>query len=543
MNQNAVIRGELTLPSRVEALLLTLRRNGIESCAVGGCVRDLMRGVTPHDWDAAAAAPPEVLRELLETSGYRVIPTGIKHGTLTVLCPRDDIINEQVARDRANAATVTAAADITATGTTVADTAAIDTAVTGTAATDTTVADMTAADTAASDMTAIDTAVTGTSVADMTAIDTAVTGTSVADTAAIDTAVTGTSVADTTAIDTAAVDDRCAYTRVELTSYRRESGYSDCRHPDSVEYTDSLDEDLARRDFTINAMAYLPGVGVYDPYSGRLDLESHIIRAVGEPTRRFGEDALRILRALRFSAQLGFDIEADTLAAMYSCRGLLANISAERVQGELVVLLRGMGAERVLRAQCEIVSAVLPELGEPALSAGAELLGALRRRYPVESVNDAARIAALMSSLPVATADTCARRLRLDKRTSRRVHDILTHITREYRDRVSVKRLCAEVGTEVAADVLSLALLRGTASPEALDLLAEIIEKGECISLSGLKINGDELIRLGAEPVECGRLLRRLFDEVIEDKLENEPGCLISFAARWINAEKSTCDN
>lgn len=493
MKRGAVIEVDCALPREVKALFSVLRRAGIEVCAVGGCVRDLLRGVTPHDWDAAAAAPPERLRELLEASGYRVIPTGIKHGTLTVLCPRGDIMNERMPRDRVCAVTVTA-----------------DTSMT----------------------------VTDTSVVGATAVDTSVVGATAADTSVI-----GATAADTSVADTAAADADRAYIRVELTSYRRESGYSDRRHPDSVEYTDSLDEDLARRDFTINAMAYLPGVGVYDPYSGRLDLESHIIRAVGEPTRRFGEDALRILRALRFSALLGFDIEADTLAAMYSCRGLLANISAERVQGELVVLLRGMGAERVLHAQCEIVSAVLPELGEPALSAGAELLGALRRRYPVEAVNDATRIAALMSSLPVAVADACARRLRLDKRTSRRVHDILTHITREYRDRVSVKRLCAEVGTEVAADVLSLALLRGTASPEALDLLAEIIEKGECISLSGLKINGDELIRLGAEPVECGRLLRRLFDEVIEDRLENEPGCLISFAARLINAEKSTCDN
>ena len=439
MNRNALIQDELILPCEVKALLAVLRSARIEGCAVGGCVRDLMRGVTPHDWDAAAAAPPEVLRELLETSGYRVIPTGIKHGTLTVLCPS---VSDNVITDKT---------------------------------------------------------------------------------------------------EHVSVDNGL---KIELTSYRRESGYSDRRHPDSVEFTDSLDEDLARRDFTINAMAYLDGVGVYDPYSGRPDLESHIIRAVGEPERRFGEDALRILRGLRFASQLGFDIEPDTLAAMYSCRELLSGISAERVRDELLKLIRGIDAERVIRAHHEIVHIVLPELDLPSLSAGAELLSALNRMYSVntvDTVSDAVRLAALLSSL--SAADTVTHRLRLDKRTSRRVNDIITHFEYEYRDRVSVKRLCSHIGTDAAHDVLTLSSARGTASPEAFGWLAEIIEKGECISLSGLKLKGDALLRLGAEPTDCKKLLCRVLDEVIDGRLENEPECLLTFAARLINAEKSTCDN
>ena len=563
MKRSAVLKVDFALPREVKALFSVLRRAGIEVCAVGGCVRDLLRGVTPHDWDAAAAAPPERLRELLETSGYRVIPTGIKHGTLTVLCPRGDIMNERMPRDRVCAVTVTAATSMTVTDTSVAgatatDMTVVDTTVADTSATDTTAADMTVTDTSVTDMSVADTATadmtvtgatdTGITAADTTAADTSATDMSVADTATADMTATGATVvgataADTSVADTATADADRAYTRVELTSYRRESDYSDRRHPDSVEYTDSLDEDLARRDFTINAMAYLDGVGVYDPYSGRADLESRTIRAVGEPERRFGEDALRILRGLRFAARFGFIIEPETLAAMRSCRELLYDISVERLRDELLGLLRGAGAERLLRARYDILSIVLPELDETAYSAGAKLIGALNREYPTDTVSDAVRLAALLSTLPAADAENCARRLRFDRRAVRRIRDILLHIRRGYTDRVSIKRLLSEVGADVAADVLRLAALGGTASTETLGWLEKIIENGECISLSRLKINGDILLRLGAKPRDCGRLLARIFDEVLCGRLENDPERLISYAERLINAEKSTCDN
>ena len=553
-----VLKVDFALPREVKALFSVLRRAGIEVCAVGGCVRDLMRGAAPHDWDAAAAAPPERLRELLETSGYRVIPTGIKHGTLTVLCPRDDIMNERMPRDRVCAVTVTAATsmtvtdtsvagatatDMTVVDTTVADTSVIGATDAGITAADTTVVDMADSDTATADMTATGATVTDTSAVDMTDIETTVTGIAATETTAADTTASDMTVADTSVADTAAADADRAYIRVELTSYRRESGYSDRRHPDSVEYTDSLDEDLARRDFTINAMAYLDGVGVYDPYSGRADLESRTIRAVGEPERRFGEDALRILRGLRFAARFGFIIEPETLAAMRSCRELLYDISVERLRDELLGLLRGADAGRVLTEHYDIMSIVLPELDETAYSAGAKLVGALNREYPVDTISDAARFAALLSALPAADAENCARRLRFDKRAIRRIRDISTYIARGYTDRVSVKRLLSEVGADVAVDVLRLAALVGTASTETLSWLEKIIENGECISLSRLKINGDILLRLGAKPHDCGRLLARIFDEVLCDRLENDPERLISYAERLINAEKSTCDN
>ena len=149
---------------------------------------------------------------------------------------------------------------------------------------------------------------------------------------------------------------------VEVTTYRVDGDYRDHRHPDSVTFTRSLEEDLARRDFTMNAIAYAPGVGFVDPFGGCADIDAHIIRAVGEPERRFEEDALRILRALRFSSTLGFAIEEATAAAAYQKRDLLLNVSAERVREEVMKLLGGDGAGEVLRRYADILAVRLPEI-------------------------------------------------------------------------------------------------------------------------------------------------------------------------------------
>jgi len=148
----------------------------------------------------------------------------------------------------------------------------------------------------------------------------------------------------------------------EITTFRREGSYSDHRHPDSVAFSGSLTEDLARRDFTINAMAYSPSVGLIDPYGGRQDLCGGMVRCVGDPDERFTEDALRILRALRFAAVLGFDIEPCTAQAASRLRSLLNDISAERLATEMDKLLCGRGATDVLLRHQDIIFAFIPEL-------------------------------------------------------------------------------------------------------------------------------------------------------------------------------------
>ena len=157
---------------------------------------------------------------------------------------------------------------------------------------------------------------------------------------------------------TAVVDDL----RLEITTFRTEGTYSDHRRPDSVTFAQTIEEDLSRRDFTVNAMAFSPETGLIDPFGGQIDLKNGILRAVGDPEKRFDEDALRILRGLRFAARLGFAIEAQTAQAMQSQKALLAALAPERVQAELLPLLCAPHGVEVLRQYRDIFAVVIPQL-------------------------------------------------------------------------------------------------------------------------------------------------------------------------------------
>ena len=148
----------------------------------------------------------------------------------------------------------------------------------------------------------------------------------------------------------------------EITTYRLDGSYHDHRHPDQVRFVKELAADLARRDFTINAMAYAPGEGIIDLYGGRCDLKAGVIRCVGDPSQRFAEDALRILRALRFSAKLGFTLDPATAAAALAARDTLHTVSAERLYAELDGLLLAPGAGRTLAQYGEILAGAVPEI-------------------------------------------------------------------------------------------------------------------------------------------------------------------------------------
>ncbi|MBO7341312.1 MAG: polynucleotide adenylyltransferase, partial [Clostridia bacterium] len=220
------------LPEYVTRVLDTLRGAGHRGYLVGGSLRDLLRGVTPHDYDMTTDALPDEMLEIF--ADFRVIPTGLKHGTLTVM----------------------------------------------------------------SDGKAI-----------------------------------------------------------ELTTHRVDGAYADARHPDSVSFTRKLTGDLSRRDFTVNAMAWNPEVGLVDLFGGQADLQDRVLRTVGNPDARFGEDALRILRLFRFCAQLEFEIEENTLLAAARVAAGLAKISVERVFSEITRLLEAPCAEKGLAAlfaaECE----------------------------------------------------------------------------------------------------------------------------------------------------------------------------------------------
>ncbi|WP_160676681.1 CCA tRNA nucleotidyltransferase [Clostridium sp. C8-1-8] len=229
----------MNIPKDVKFIIDKFYENNYEAFIVGGCVRDSIRGVTPHDYDITTNALPEKIQELFE----KTIPTGIKHGTITVLI------------------------------------------------------------------------------------------------------------------------DRNSY---EVTTYRIDGDYIDNRRPESVEFVSDIKEDLSRRDFTINAMAYNYNEGLVDYFSGNEDLQNKLIKAVGEPDKRFNEDALRMMRAIRFAAQLGFTIEAKTLASIKKNNALINNISAERIRDEFIKIIISDNPSLGLRllADTGILKHILPELDQ-----------------------------------------------------------------------------------------------------------------------------------------------------------------------------------
>lgn len=231
----------MRLPEYVARALCRLENAGFEAWAVGGCVRDSLRGAEPHDFDLCTAARPEEMLRVF--AGERLIKTGFRHGTLTVLTEGGPL---------------------------------------------------------------------------------------------------------------------------EITSFRADGSYSDGRHPDGVRFVSSIRDDLARRDFTVGAMAWHPERGLFDPFGGREDLENRVLRAVGDPDMRFTEDALRILRAVRLAAQLDFALEKATERAALDMRQSIQNISAERIYTELDKLLAAPAAGKVLSRYGRILAGAVPEI-EPCI--------------------------------------------------------------------------------------------------------------------------------------------------------------------------------
>ena len=227
----------LTLPAPVSELLTCLKQAGFSAYVVGGCVRDSLLGLEPHDWDICTSALPEQMQEVF--SGYHTVETGLKHGTLTVVAEHKPY---------------------------------------------------------------------------------------------------------------------------EVTTFRIDGDYTDHRHPDSVIFVDDLTKDLARRDFTVNAMAWSPENGLQDPFGGRQDLSAKVIRCVGEPAQRFDEDALRVLRALRFAAVYDFEIESATACALREKAADLKHVAGERIREELLKMLCGKAAGRILREYPEVLAEIIPEI-------------------------------------------------------------------------------------------------------------------------------------------------------------------------------------
>ncbi len=439
------------LPTYVREALERLSASGFEAWLVGGCVRDRLMGVTPHDYDITSAATPAEVKAVF--SGERIIDTGLRHGTVTVLLSGRP---------------------------------------------------------------------------------------------------------------------------VEITTFRTEDTYSDHRHPDSVAFTRTLREDLARRDFTVNAIAMNAEGKLCDPFGGEADLRSRLLRAVGDPSARFREDALRILRCARFSSVLGFAVEPDTAAAMVSCRTLLRYVSAERIYSELTKLLCGRNVRRVLMEHADVLYAVLPEL--------APMEGFDQRNFHhvydvwahtarvVEAVPPEPRLrwAALFhdagkpacftldeqgvghfrghAEMSRALADAALRRLKTDNAT-REAADLLIrfHDWPLEPSAPMVRRALRRLGSEGFRDLIALKRADNLAqAPEFRNrqrtydeleaLAAQILAEQQAFSLKDLAVNGDDLRALGMTPgPEMGRILNELLEAVISERLPNEQSTLLAEAQKHLD--------
>ena len=358
---------------------------------------------------------------------------------------------------------------------------------------------------------------------------------------------------------------------VEVTTFRTEGGYQDNRHPDWVRFVPELKEDLARRDFTVNAMAWSPSRGFADPFGGRADLESRLLRAVGDPRQRFREDALRILRGIRFCAVYGLRTEEKTLDAMLSQRALMERLAQERVFDELCKFLPFARVEH-LKSFAPILAQVIPELG-PMIGFDqhsphhaydlythvAYVTTGVERELPL-------RWAALLhdiGKIPTFTQDETGRghfyghpavgaqmakevlhRLRAPTALAEQVVVLIgNHMLRLTPDKKLLRRQCSRLGFDTVCQLLSLQESdmgsKGTCREEELAVYPEIRkqlialqEEDSCMGLKDLAVDGNDLKALGLAGREIGETLRDLLDQVMEERLPNERAALLAWARK-----------
>lgn len=436
------------MPQEVRSLLARLESAGYQGWAVGGCVRDTLRGAVPSDWDVTTDARPERVMALF---GERAIPTGLKHGTVTV----------------------------------------------------------------------------------------------------------------------------CAgETHVEVTTFRRDGTYSDHRRPDAVQFSSSLEEDLARRDLTVNAMAMDLRGHICDPFGGQEDLSRRVLRCVGDPLRRLDEDALRIMRTLRFAAVLGFAIEPDTSAALHRRAPLLADIAAERILVEMNKLLTGEYMASVLLAYPDVLGVFLPELlpcvgfdqrnvhhcydvwthsvyAASAIAPDAVLRWAMLLHdigkpdcFTVDEhgtghfYGHPARSAEL--------AEAICRRLRMDKKSAQRIVTLVRWHDRDIpRTEKAVARAARQLGEDTLRQLLAVKradnraqspLCRGRAAniDRAEAILDDLLARQSCFSLRELAVRGNDLTALGLRGPAVGEALQKLLDAVMDGSVPNERPALLALAQKLI---------
>ena len=408
---------EIKMPKGAEFIIRSLEKSGFEAYIVGGCVRDAVLGREPEDWDITTSARPEDVKSIFHTT----VDTGIEHGTVTVLLPKDE---------------------------------------------------------------------------------------------------TGEEIRS-----------------FELTTFRIDGEYEDSRHPKRVSFTSSLTEDLARRDFTINAMAYHMDKGLIDPFFGMKDLENKILRAVGKAEERFAEDALRMMRGIRFSAQLNFSLEEDCFIGMRKLKENLGKVSKERIAVELWKLLVSEHPEKVemlfSTGLSPYITRDFPKIGE----AGIPIL------IPEAPKEKILRFGLFLRNVPM-YAEKILRELKLDRMTidgASRFAKLFSE--NEVENPYALRKRIASDGMKMTRDfyVMQEAILKKkentesdrlylTILQERVEWLKEIEKRQDCVSFSEMKLGGKDLISLGVSPGKAlGELLHCAFDYVLHYPSENDKEKLISY--------------
>ena len=358
-------------------------------------------------------------------------------------------------------------------------------------------------------------------------------------------------------------------TPFEVTTYRVDGDYNDNRHPENVCFTKSLKDDLSRRDFTVNALAYNDTTGLVDLYGGQDDIYNSIIKTVGEPSARFQEDGLRIMRALRFASVLGFSIEDKTAKAIHENKALLKNISVERLSVELTKLICGKNAFNVLMEYAEVLEVFIPEI-EAAI--GFKQYGKKHAYdvwehicHTVDTIpqDKILRLTMLLHDLgkvPTHKLDENGNstfknhatiggdmtkeiltRLKFDKKTINRVSFLVSN--HDFEPPLSKIELKKHLKSKSFEDIKALLVIKKSdrgalsesyrdiskESAQCLEWLKEIEDNNECCKISQLAITGDDLKKLGYQGEEIGKALEILLDAVIENKVENKKEDLLTY--------------
>ena len=392
----------ITCPQNVSFVLNRLRERGHRAYAVGGCIRDTLLGLSPNDWDVTTSALPE---EILDTfRDKHTIPTGLKHGTVTVMLNKEPI---------------------------------------------------------------------------------------------------------------------------EITTFRIDGAYTDARRPTSVTFTDRVAEDLSRRDFTVNALAWNENEGIVDCHDGIGDLHRRIIRAVGVPEVRFSEDALRVLRAYRFSAKLGFEIEDSTRKALISEAHRLKNISRERIASEFCRLITASHAAKVLRMMEE--DGIFPYIFSRDFTLCKDILDQIN---VLPSDDFVYRLAFLLRGHHEGLIRTWLYSLKLSNVQNDAIITLCDtqNLAGAAPSPYAARALMAKCGAW-SLPLLQIAALHGIDTKETSTFVTAAAENGDCVRIADLRVNGKDLIAegLGKGP-EIGKLLSALLDAVLHDPALNDRETLLALA-------------